>query len=222
MIVDLPLAPLSVLAFLGIALFVVVTVAMIVVTRFTGKTALSLLLLKISAGGAGLYVVAMLGVSAFSKDYVLGHGAEKHFCEMDCHLAYSVTEVEMVNSVPPEFVGKIAPGPGQLYVVTLRTRFDEKTIGPNRGNGQLVPNPREIEIRDDAGKQYFPAYATAGTSMTQPLRPGESYETRILFTLPGDAKHPRMFLKNSPWPNAFLIGHENSPLHGKVYFDLSR
>lgn len=220
MIVDLPLAPLSVLAFLGCVLFVIFTLAMALVARFTGKRALSLLMMKILAGGSGLYLVTMLGVSAFSKDYVLGRGAEKHFCEMDCHLAYSITKVETVSAVPPEFSRTPAPPPGQFYVVTLRTRFDATTIGPNRGNGQLSPNPREIEVRDEAGKQYRPQYATAGTPLTQSLRPGESYETRIFFSLPAEAKNPRMFLRNSPWPNAFLIGHENSPLHGKAYFDL--
>jgi hypothetical protein len=220
MIVDQPLAPFAVLAFLGTALFTVAMTALVLVARFTGKTALSGRLLKLLGGGLGLYFVVLLGVSAFSKDYLLRPGAEKHYCEMDCHLAYSVTSVERVASLPPGFSGTPAPAPGQLYLVTLRTRFDETTIGPNRGNGLLYPNPREIEVRDDYGKTYRPPCVTVGKALTEPLRPGESYETRILFNLPPEAKNPRMLLRNSPWPNAFLIGHENSPLHGKAYFDL--
>lgn len=229
MIVDQPLAPLAVLAFLGAALFTVAVTASVLVARFSGKNSVAVLLLKVLGGGLGIYFVVMLGVSAFSKDYVLRSGAEKHYCEMDCHLAYSVTKVELVTTPPLDFKSPFTPqgtslvtpmGTGQLYVVTLRTRFDETTIGPNRGNGLLYPNPRQVIIRDDAGKEYAPNVAFAGTPMEQPLRPGESYETRILFRLPADAKSPRLFLRNSPWPNAFLIGHENSPLHGKAYFDL--
>jgi hypothetical protein len=220
MIVDLTLAPLAVLAFLGAAVCTIALTVSIIVTRLSGKKQLSALLMKVLAGGLGMYFVLMLGFSAFSKDYDLRLGAEKHFCEIDCHLAYSVTKVERATVVPAEFAGRIADGGGQLYLVTLRTRFDETTIGPNRGNGQLTPNPREVRIRDDAGKDYVPAYAIAGTPLEQALRPGESYETRILLRVPQEAKNPKLFLGVSPWPNAFLIGHEDSPLHGKAYFDL--
>jgi len=220
MIVDQPLAPLAVLAFLGMAVFTVVLVVMIVITKFSRKTAMSMLLTKALGIGLGMYFVVLLGVSAFSKDYDLKRGVEKHFCEIDCHLAYSVTKVESVTSVPADFSPKIAFPPGQLYIVTLRTHFDETTIGPNRGNAPLSPNPRKVYIRDETGKQYAPQVAIAGTPLEQALRPGESYETRILFSLPAGVKEPRMFLGNDDWPDTFLIGHENSPLHGKAYFDL--
>src|SRR3954470_14577079 len=142
MIVDLPLAPLSVLAFIGTVLFMVVFTTMAIVTRTRGRTGLSGLLTKLLAGGIGLYIVILLGVSAFSKDYVLRSGAEKHFCELDCHIAYSVTKVETPTSIPADFSSAPAPAPGVLYVVTLRTRFDPTTVGANRGDGQLVPNAR--------------------------------------------------------------------------------
>src|SRR4051812_2699127 len=192
MIVDLPLAPLSVLAFIGTVLLTVVFTTMAIVTRARGRTALSGLLTKLLAGGIGLYIVILLGVSAFSKDYVLGRGAEKHFCELDCHIAYSVTKVETVRSVPADFSPQKLVDGGQLYLVTLRTRFDETTIGPQRGDGTLTPNPREIYVRDDGGKRYHPELALAGAPLDQPLRPGESYDTRILFSLPADAKNPRL------------------------------
>ena len=220
MIVDLTLAPIATLAFLGFALFVVVTLLLLIVSRIQGKTALTALCAKVLAGGVGLYVVALLGVSAFSKDYTLGRGAEKHYCELDCHIAYSVTKVETPASAPADIASTLPVEAGQLYVVTLRTRFDEKTIGANRGDGPLTPNPRKLFIRDEDGKMYSPAYGIAGTPLDKPLRPGESYETRILFRLPPGARNPRLFLSNSEWPNSFLIGHENSPLHGKAYFDL--
>jgi hypothetical protein len=220
MIVDQPLAPLAVLAFIGTALFIIVFLAMVIVARVRGRLPLAVLLSKILAGGVGLYVVVLLTVSAISKDYVLGRGAEKHFCEIDCHIANSVVKVETPTTVPLDFPSGTAPAPGTLYVVTLRTHFDEKTIGPDRGEGPLTPNPRKIIIRDEAGKQYEPQLAFSGSSLDQPLRPGEAYETRILFSLPAEAKNLRLFLCNDPWPNSLLIGHENSLLHGKAYFDL--
>jgi hypothetical protein len=220
MIVDLPMAPLAVLAFLACALFIVGMIAIVIFARLQKNSTLAVKGLKILAGGTGVYVVVLLAVSAFSKDYNLGFGAEKHFCELDCHIAYSVTKVETPTIVPADFASATRPPTGNLYVVTLRTRFDQNTIGANRGDGQLVPNPRKIVVRDEAGKEYAPTCEFAGTSMDQPLRPGESYETRILFTLPTEAKSPRLFLRNDPWPNSLIIGHENSPLHGKAYFAL--
>lgn len=220
MIVDLTLAPLAVLAFLGTAVCTVALTVSIIVTRSSGKKQLSAMLLKILAGGLGLYFVVMLGVSAFSKDYDLRFGAEKHFCEMDCHIAYAVMKVEQPASLQAGFSPSADSAPGRLYIVTLRTRFDETTIGPNRGNAPLTPNGRKIYIRDDAGHEYSPTYSFTGTPLDTALRPGESYETKIMFRLPESAKNPRMFLSDDPWPSAFLIGHERSPLHGKAYFDL--
>jgi hypothetical protein len=218
MIVDQPLAPLAVLAFIGTALFTIVFLAMVIVARVRGRIPLAILLSKILAGGVGLYVVVLLIVSAISKDYVLGRGAEKHFCEIDCHIANSVVKVETPSKIPPGFYAETVPT--QLFVVTLRTRFDETTIGPNRGNGPITPNPRGFMVRDETGKWYSPEVFFSGSELNQPLRPGESYETRILLNLPAEEKNPRLFLSNDPWPNTFLIGHENSPLHGKAYFDL--
>lgn len=220
MIVDLPLAPIAVLAFLCLVLFLVVMVAVTIVSRLQKKTALSALCLKILAGGAGFYFVAMLGVSAFSKDYDLRPGAEKHFCELDCHIANSVTKVERVTRVPADFANAPTPAPGQLFVVTLHTRFDETTIGPNRGDGLLTPNPRAITVRDDAGREYEPVVSFSDTPLDTALRPGQSYDTRLLFSIPADAKNPKLLLRTAMWPDAFLIGDERSLLHGKAYFDL--
>ncbi len=220
MIVDLPLAPLAVLAFLASVVFTVVMAAVSIISRVRGKVALSGLCVKIMATVVGLYFVVMLGVSSFSKDYDLRPGVEKHFCELDCHIANSITKVERVTAIPADFANAPAPPPGQLFVVTLRTRFDETTIGPGRGDGPLTPNPRAITVRDDAGREYEPAVAFSGTPLDTPLRPSQSYDTRLLFSIPIEAKNPRLLVRTSMWPDAFLIGDERSLLHGKAYFDL--
>src|SRR5207244_2188526 len=104
-------------------------------------------------------------------------------------------------------------------IVTLRTRFDETTIGRQRGNALLYPNPRTIQVVDEQGRNSRPV-AMSGTDLLRPLRPGESYETRILFGIADDARNPRMLVRDSGLENSFLIGHENSPLHRKAYFDV--
>src|SRR5437868_10355446 len=143
MIVDLPLAPLSALAFLGTCLFVVAMFGMTVYFQVSGKPQRARKMLEVLGVGIAVYASVLIGASLFSKDYLLGRGAEKHFCEMDCHLAYSVTKVEQAKSVTPEF--SIAPqyANATYWIVTIRTRFDETTIGAQRGNGLLYPNPRE-------------------------------------------------------------------------------
>jgi hypothetical protein len=51
-------------------------------------------------------------------------------------------------------------------------------------------------------------------------RPGESYQTTLVFDLPEGVQNPRLLLTD-PWPvNRLLIGHENSFFHKKVYFRL--
>lgn len=223
MVVDLPLAPLAVLAFAGSLVSLVISLAVIVVSKIAGDGSAAAIARKILIAGAATYALLMLIFSLSSHEYVLQRGAEKHFCEVDCHLAYSVVDVQKTG-VPPG-VSKTAT-PSTYYVVTLRTCFDETTINPRRGNGILYPNPREVWVVDEHGKRYSPLlpFGNMGriqsTPLTQPLRPGESYTTSLLFSLPADVQSPKLFVSNASWPNHLLIGHENSPLHKKAYFAL--
>jgi len=56
--------------------------------------------------------------------------------------------------------------------------------------------------------------------MKRKLIPGESYTTDIVFNVPADAKGLRLVLRNNDPESAFIIGHENSLLHGKTTFAL--
>ena len=56
--------------------------------------------------------------------------------------------------------------------------------------------------------------------MTQELRPGESYTTTLVFEVPQGVRAPRFFIGDPPGPEKFLIGHENSFLHKKVFHRL--
>jgi hypothetical protein len=173
------------------------------------------------------YGATVLGVSLASHEKVLRAGEQKYFCEVDCHLAYSVVSVQAAKTLGSG--EKQASAAGKFYVVTLRTFFDPKTTSANRGNGLLHPNLRMIRILDDAGESYAPSLdgmkalnvpAEKMVPLDQALRPGDTYETTFVFDLPDAAKNPRLWLTDPLPVNWMLIGHENSLLHKKVYFAL--
>jgi hypothetical protein len=166
---------------------------------------------------AGTYLVSMLVFSFASREQVLAHGQEKHFCELDCHLAYSIvnaTHVKTFGDAPNQLTAQ-----GQFTVITIKTRFDETTIGPRRGNGLLYPNGRAIALIDEQGNRYAPV-SQAGTPLTNPLRPAESYTTELAFDLPVNAKANTILINEDAWETRFLIGHENSPLHKNTRFQV--
>ncbi|MBA3240726.1 MAG: hypothetical protein H0T60_05815 [Acidobacteria bacterium] len=174
-------------------------------------------------GVLGLYLGLMLAFSLASGEKVLARGEEKYFCELDCHLAYSVVSVRKAKTLGGATAG------GEFYVVTLRTRFDEQTISPRRGDATLTPNPRALAVFDERGRAYrmseegmrqLEAERAAGEPLETPLRPGESYTTEMVFDLPGNAKNPVLLLNESMLPTRFIIGHENSFLHGQTKFRL--
>ena len=172
---------------------------------------------------AGLYLAVLLIYSFASSEKVLARGEEKHFCEIDCHLAYSVTdahETKVLGEAPNQ-----ATAAGMFRVVTIKTRFDETTIGRNRGDRLLYPNSRVVTISDANGTEYSPSAAAqsvleksqaAGTAMTVPLRPSETYSTTMVFDLPADIKNPTLLIHEGESLTHFVIGHENSFLHKKT------
>jgi hypothetical protein len=177
-----------------------------------------------------IYGAALVGASLASRDITLPPGQEKYFCEVDCHLAYSVTEAAASRTIREGASPAIAPG--TYYVVTIRTRFDEETISPDRGDAPLQPPARRIVLVDADGRQYEPSAegqrALAGShqdgeELTTPLRPGESYFTRLAFDLPPGAGEPRVLLESPAQPNWMgwiAVGDEESFLHKKVYLQL--
>lgn len=220
-------APVGALALLGTGfLLLVIGVALIysIISKKRGLTKLSLLT---GALVLALYVVALLVFSFASSEQVLARGEEKHFCELDCHLAYSVTAVRD-SAVLREGASSVIPT-GMFRVVTIKTRFDETTIGPNRGNSLLYPNSRIITVSDENGHEYPPSAAAqavlekfqaAGTPMTIPLRPGEAYSTTLVFDLPVDIRNPTLLIREGESITHLVIGDENSPLHKKTRFQI--
>ncbi len=174
------------------------------------------------AGLIGGYVFLLLGAGLLSRDMTLPVGGEKYFCEIDCHVAYSITGVT-----------REAPGAGVtgwVWIVTLRTRFDETTISPSRGReAPLWPSRRLARLLDSAGALHEPlsdgaegggAGAARSTPLTTALRPGESYTTELRFALPAGVGAMDLLVEDAEGVSTVLIGHERSPWHGKTLLAL--
>jgi hypothetical protein len=173
------------------------------------------------------YAGLVLAYSVRSEGRVLAHGEEKYFCELDCHLAYSVVDVRHAKALGAGAAR--AESRGEFLVVTLRTRFDANTISSRRGDGPLSPNPRAAVLHDaggrvyevsEAGRRALATEGGVGMPLDTPLRPGESYTTELVFDLPEGAREPVLLFTESSPATRFIIGHENSPLHGKTEFGL--
>lgn len=220
-------APVGVLLFLGTGFLLFVIGLGLIYSLAKKKVGLTKLALIGLVLGAGLYLVVLVIFSFASSEKVLARGEEKHFCEIDCHLAYSVTDVSETKTLgdAPNQMTAV----GTFRVVTIKTRFDETTTSRNRGNGLLYPNSRLVTVTDESGNQYFAATEAqgllekshaAGTAMTIPLRPGESYSTTFVFDLPADIRSPTLLIREGEWVTHLVIGHENSPLHKKTKFQI--
>ncbi|HYU28678.1 MAG TPA: hypothetical protein VEK83_06595 [Gemmatimonadales bacterium] len=201
------LNPFTVLLFAGAVLAAGTLFVLYAIARFTKRESLARIALHVLLGGAAVYVVLLLIGSVTSRSRVLEPGQEKHICEIDCHLAYSVAAAKSES-----LAGGLI-----RHVVTVKVRFDEKTISPSRPRtATLRPNRRYVALVDDAGNQY--PGSTDG--LTRPLIPGESYTTDIAFEVPMKATGLRLILRNADPESHVIIGHENSPLHGKTTFRL--
>lgn len=220
-------APVGVLLLLGTALALFVAGVGFIYSLARKKFRLTTFALISTGFVAGLYLVCLLIFSFASSDKLLARGEEKHFCEIDCHLAYSVTDVRAMKTLG-DAPAQVTAG-GVFHLVTIKTRFDETTIGKNRGDGLLYPNSRVVTVGDEGGNQYFPSAEAqgllersqaAGTAMTIPLRPGENYSTTLVFDLPADIKNPTLLVREGELVTRLVIGHENSPLHKKTRFQI--
>ncbi len=220
-------APIVVLLFLG-TLFI--TGVSIVVLLY-GAARRSKLYARIGAGAALVivtcYVLLLCGVSLASSEKVLPVGGWKYFCEIDCHIGYSVSSVWTAASIGPELRPTVAHG--QFVIVRLKAWFDEHTISPNRGDGPLTPNARRVVLVDSNGRTYEQSpeaesvLARAGgeqTSLRQPLRPGQSFMKELVFDVPRDSATLRLLITEDDPETRLIIGHENSLLHKKIYFSL--
>jgi len=173
------------------------------------------------------YLILLLGFSLASKEKVLAPGGWKYFCEIDCHLAYTVTDVNVVSAIGPEMKQTVAHG--EFVVVRVKTWFDRSTISPQRGDGPLLPNSRKVVLVDDVGHRFSQSaeaeaalslLGSPSTPLTESLRPGESYTTELAFDVPREVSGLRLLITENDPETRLVIGHENSLLHKKIYWGL--
>ena len=220
-------APIVVLAFLGTILLLGICFVLL----FYGAVRRSAFFARLGGGAvitiAVGYFVLLGGVSLASSEETLPPDGWKYFCEIDCHLGYSIAGTQTAAALGPET--QKTPAHGKFVVVRVKTWFDESTISAHRGNGPLTPNARKLLLVDDTRRSYEPspdgqfALARSGnlsTAMTQALRPGESYTTDLVFDVPKNAHGLRLLITEDDPETRFVIGHENSLLHKKIYLSV--
>jgi hypothetical protein len=222
------LAPIVVLLFLG-AVFAAGASVLVLVYGAARRSKLHARIGGVAAQTiAACYVLLLCGVSLVSSEKVLQPGGWKYFCEIDCHIGYSVSGVETTG--PRGFdMGQTSPL-GQFVIVRLKVWFDPRTISPNRGDGSLTPNARRVLLVDTNGRAYAQspegeaqlARMNGGSGpLRQPLRPGQSFTKDLVFDVPKDASGLRLLITEDDPETLLIIGHENSLLHKKIYLGLN-
>jgi hypothetical protein len=222
-------APLVVMAFLGTLAFLALLALFLIFALWTRKKWIGIGTIAFGIALVCGYALVLTGVSVTSHEKVLAPGERKYFCEIDCHIAYSIAGVEESSTLGDELHPTTANG--RFVIVHLKTWFDPSTISPHRGNGELPPGPRRVVLVDELGHEFGPSDAAQAafgklrgvtTPMLQPLRPGESYVTDVVFDIPTNLHNPRLFVgDNVGFPDIVLIGHEDSYLHKKIYLALA-
>ena len=192
----------------------------------SGRVSLAKAVARIGAGALAVYAGLLLTASLLSRERVLPIGGEKHICEIDCHTAYAVVHVDTMHTIGSGAAQRTAEG--EFYVVTLQVRFDSATISSHRGMGPLAPGPRTVKIHDRDGRWYERSAAAESAlaasegppvPLTKSVIPGEHYTTKVVFDLPAGIDGPRLLVAaKAAFPDALVIGYENSVLHGKITF----
>jgi hypothetical protein len=219
-------APLGALSFLGVGFLISVAAAALAYSVVKRKFGLARVAVAAIAGISAVYLGVLLVFSFSSSDKLVARGAEKYFCEIDCHLAYSITDVRETKTLG-DGANAVAAG-GMFRVIAIKTRFDENTITPTRGNAPLRPNSRVLTLITEDGQEHSPSSAgqaaltsqIAGIPITDPLRPGENYTTVVVFDVPADVKTPTLLIQEGNFLTRLIIGHENSLFHRKTRFQL--
>lgn len=221
-----PFAPLAALAFLATAALLCFSILTLVMGFWwknrmiqLGSLFLGLLLLTVYGG-------TLLAISLFSREVVLTAGGWKYFCEIDCHVGYTVENAVKTAHLELQHVA----GRGNFLIVGVKSWFDPGTISAHRGNAPLTPNGRRIALVAEDGNLLAPSAQQEkmlevlrlhSTPLHTVLHPGDSYISYFVFELPSSVRNPKVLLTTTDRETSLLWGHENSYFHKKILFDLS-
>jgi len=216
-------AHLGTLPFLGSAALLIFLLLGILVLAFWRRQWLRYSITALAVLVVG-YGALLLAFSLLSREQTLARRQEKYFCELDCHLAYSVQKVERTKQIGDTVAN------GEFYIVTVRGRFDETTTAPWRPRDvALTPDPLNFALVDGQGDAVPPSpsgqaawntFHGAPPNLFQPLRPGEAVEATFVFDAPPAMHSPRLLTTFAVFPTQVLIGDESSLFHKKTYFSL--
>lgn len=172
---------------------------------------------------AAVYAIALVTTSLASAPRVLDVGGTKRFCGfyIDCHTHIAVAAIERLDRIGATDAG------GVFYAVTLRVGSDAK-----KARLRLVGPDLSIS---DASARRFPRSPTGEAALAQargpqrpltdPLDPGDSYVTTVVFDVPRDARDARLHVTDGWWADRliefFLVGDEDSFLHEETSFRLT-
>lgn len=215
----------------GLSVFLLVLTAFALVTSLAATLVLGTLgrrwqsraAAAVGIAWAVIYTAVLIGFSLASSARLLPPKDAKYFCDTECHLAYSVVEIERRASI-----GGVKAKNGEFWIVALETYFDPQTVSANRPPGPITPDPRTAELvlpsartfgRSPQGEEAFVKSFGAQPPLTTPLGPGQSYVVHLVFDLPPGSS-PRLWLHDQDPVGRLLIGNEESLLHRRVLFRL--
>jgi hypothetical protein len=220
-------APVVVLLFLGTVLLIAISVLVLLYGAMRQSKFFAAIGTAAAFSVTAGYALLLCGASLASSEKDVPPGGWKYFCEIDCHLAYSIANARTAAVIGPEMQQTYARG--QFVIVRLKTWFDEHSISPHRGDSPLAPNPRRVVLVDETGRTFARSQmgeaallrlGSPSTPLTESLRPGGSYTTDLVFDLPKDARGLRLWIAEDDSESRLVIGHENSFLHKKIYLSL--
>ncbi len=117
---------LTISAFLAAAFGFLVAAGAFVLCLAVGWRTAARRIAMVATAGAGLYLAALAVVGAASGERTLPPGGKKYFCEIDCHLAYSVLSEEATSPIR-----RCGPSGDGLRVVRVET-----TRRPSRASAE--------------------------------------------------------------------------------------
>lgn len=92
-------APFALLAFMGMGLALFLLFLGLMFALATRRRVLAKWLVAAALAGGGTYLGALLLFSLTSREESLRKGDLKYFCEIDCHLAYSLEEASRTKAL---------------------------------------------------------------------------------------------------------------------------
>src|SRR5207237_10807937 len=92
-------APVGALALLGTGFLLFLAALVLIQSLIARKRARARVVLAAMLLIAGAYAAAILVFSFASHEKILARGEEKHFCELNCHLSYSIANVNEVMTL---------------------------------------------------------------------------------------------------------------------------